>query len=285
MLKTYKKYKKLKKYKPVTTQKWFIVCIVCIVAGILGFYLFFVNNYFNIKNIKVSGVSTIDPQNIKDIAQQILNSKQLLASASNIFTLPKNQIKKEVLGKFLNVKDVIINKQLPDQIEIIIKERDEMALWCNQKPDENAYKGQGTSSPNNSNCFAIDENGIIFENKSATAPDFIINSQKDNTKPGDKVLGQEELAVIKNIKEKTQSQAGIKIVVCDMLSPTQYNFKTENGWYLFFNPKKDIELQTVSLNLVLKTKLPESKRGGLKYIDLRFETIATYPEIPKESAK
>ncbi len=284
MLKTYKKYKKLKKYKPVAKQKWFAISISVFVLCILGFYTFFVNSYFNIKEIKITGAANIDPGAIKDATWQVLNGKQVMASASNIFALPKNQIKKEILGKFLNVKDVAINKQLPNQIEIVIKERDEMALWCNQKPDENAYKGT-TSSPDTSNCFAIDDNGIIFENKSAIAPDFVINSQKEGAKSGDKVLEKEDLSVIKEIKEKTQSQAGIKIVACDMISKTQYNFKTEPGWYLFFNPKKDIELQTVSLNLVLKTKLPESKRGSLKYIDLRFETIATYPEIPKDQEK
>ena len=76
--------------------------------------------------------------------------------------------------------------------------------------------------------------------------------------------------------------AKIKLVSADIISENQINFSNYQGWEIYINPKKTIDIQLMALKSVLDLKIPPEKRNKLEYIDLRFETFSIYPNLLKE---
>ncbi len=282
---------KYKKSKKVYKRKgfWYFFLILAFLA--LFFYIFFYISFFQIKNIEISGNSRVLTADIRAAAEGKLNGKMMFLPQSNILSFPQNALQNELQKKFSALKSVNIERKFPNRIIIRALERDPVGLWCqsreipeNASPetikDFSSFLHQLDFSEPNFNCFYLDQDGIIFE--SATSSDFIIRSPQKEIKVGSRVLASLLVAKIGEMRSKLLSKTNISAVQAFVFSETQVNFQTNEGWWIYFNPKKDIDWQITSLDLVLANKVPATHRPNLKYIDLRFEGISIYPSVPKK---
>jgi cell division septal protein FtsQ len=111
----------------------------------------------NVKNIKVSGNSAVPTSEVLSVAQNILRGRNfLIFSSANIFWYPKKEIIDTLQYSYAWIDYVSINRVGFDTIEIKIKERVPVAVWC------------GVSVAKKIPCRLVDWEGYIF----AKAPEF-----------------------------------------------------------------------------------------------------------------
>ncbi len=291
----YNKIHRMKKSKKLYKSAWFWYSLLfLIILGALAYFLYYFPA-FKIKEINPEGNIRAQSQEIIQIAASILDGKKMFLPQSNILSFPEKDIQQAIASRFAAVKDVRIKRRLPDKIFITISEREEAALWCKSGELESEHQAATTTDAirdfnlfiqkidnfePNFNCFHIDKEGVIFE--SATSSDFIIRSAPKEIKVGGRILDQFLIEKILEIKNKLVQKLNIGVKEAYVFNQNQINFRTSEGWWAYFNPKKDIDWQITSLGLVLENKVPQSFRKNLVYIDLRFEGISIYPSAPKK---
>lgn len=286
--------KPAKKHKPIYYVAIFgIFLFLC-----LAIYGLFFSSALEIKNIEVLGAQKTDPNAIRDLAFSKMQ-RVAFVSGKNIFFVPSKNIETEIFSQFPYLKNVQIQKNFPNVLKIVLQERQPIALWCPcQLPEKEIVAKYASTSKEvvpilgdfqqflsthksaenqNINCFLLDEDGVIFE--SASNFDFKIISQQKDLKIGSQVIDREVIKSIVDLRDKISQKTGLGCSEAFVFNPNQINIKTNESWWAYFNPKKDLDWQVNAMKTVIDNKVSEDKRSRLKYIDLRFENISFYPNF------
>lgn len=273
-MRKYKKPYRIRKQKSIFQNRFFWLSIsgLIIVAGI--FYLICFSPFFQIKEIKVAGSSQMEikdfqrdkqkipTEDIQSFVKQQLEKKMLFFKTKSIFLVNLSAMQKTLLENFPQIMEANLKRNFPDTLRITIEERVPLGVWCE-----------------NNNCFFIDEEGIIFEKTQLTSGLIIKTAESKQELPlGSRVLEKENLKLVLEIQKKLREELKIKIEEFLIVSSARLEAKTSEGWWIYFNPEKDINWQIVELSLILEKQIPQEKRGELQYIDLRFDKIFVFPE-------
>ena len=145
--------------------------------------LFWVATYSKYFQISISGNKKISSQEIENLTKNYLAQKAFIPK-KNIIFLKKANLSQDLEKNFLIIKNTIIKKKLPNELQIKIEERPEYAVWCQniQIAYQDSKSQQGEQSYSTSSnalivsdqCFFSDEFGMIFQETSKR--DFIIRS-------------------------------------------------------------------------------------------------------------
>ena len=135
-----------------------IILVFVLFVGLLwGLSALSYSSKLNVQTILVSGNSAVPTDGVLAIAQDALRGREaLIFSRSNIFWYPKQEIVDTLQYSYSWIDSVTINRVNTTTIEIKIKERVPVAVWC------------GVSQDKPSPCQLIDVQGYLF----AKAPDF-----------------------------------------------------------------------------------------------------------------
>jgi cell division septal protein FtsQ len=270
----HKHIKKHLKNKPKTPLYkrgifWWSLLIVVIMCG--GIYLFLFLPNFQINQIFVSGASKIEENIIEDMGWQCVTKNFIKmgdwsVSSKSIFLVNAEEIKNKILNSDAVIENVIVEKKWPDKIDIKIKERDRVAVFCQDE-----------------RCFYIDANGIIFDELPGKPEDSFIVRQKQNGETSSLSLGSSVIrggliTSIYQIEKKLKNNFQINLKEALISTPTRLDVTTGEGWQIFFdiNQDADISNQLTKLDLLLKQEINSERRQTLEYIDLRFEARAYY---------
>lgn len=255
----YYRYQRLTKRKrSVLKNRFFWLSLFILILAGLFFYFLFFSSIFQVNKIIITGEKKISEENLKLLVKSKLENKICFFPGKNIFLINLEEIKKEILNKFPPIGEVEIGRKFPQTINILIKERKEIGIWCQEE-----------------NCFLIDNQGIIFE-QSAKEGGLIKIRKKEKNEPlilGRKVVEKERLSKI--LKIKTQLEENLKISSLEALivSEERLNIKTSEGWEAYFSLTGDLDWQIKALGLILTKQIPPEKRKKLEYIDLRFSRV------------
>lgn len=239
---------------------------VIILGGL--FYFLFLSPYFGIKNINISGNETVSVDNLKAKIESAISKKTLfLAMANNIFLFPQGRVEKEILADFPKIEDVTINKQVPKNLEVILKERKTVAVWCNAIEDQ-------------SNCFFMDANGIIFEKASVNEDSLIIFKIKErlprtNMSVGGEVFNGEFANKLFDGKNKMEEGLNVSFVEGTVLDGTLTEMKSSEGWKIVFDLNSGVESQIQAVKKIM-SEMSQEEKLKLEYFDLRVEGRVYY---------
>lgn len=244
---------------------WLGTLILSVLGGLT--YLFFFSAVFQIKKVEVLGAGKTPQAEINRIVSE---------KTRNIFLADLSGISQSLKKSYPQIDQIKIKREFPDKITVNIEERNPAAVFC-QPSLSSGFKIFGQKEEKI--CYYIDKSGMAFEKISENLSEK--NSpviQVKNTlyiELGQKVIAEDYLSSILDIKSK------LKIAVSEIypISPLRINIKTIDGWYIYFNPREDIQWQIEEADIVLKEKIPPEERKNLEYIDLRFEKVYIYPEI------
>lgn len=239
---------------------WLGILILAIIGGI--FYLIYFYSFFQVKEIKVAGNQKVTSKDIDDVAQNQIWGKIIFTQSKSIFLVDFNRTKKSLLERFPQLNTVNLKRDFPDKIQIVVEERKPAAIFVNNEED-----------------FLIDKEGIIFEKTSNDMPEFlkIKNSTlQNNLILGEKAIEGNTLLKILDIKSKLKEKLKISLGEVSLAAEDRLNFKTDEGWEIYFGLKEDTDWQLTKLETVLDKEIPQEKRGNLEYIDLRFGNFANY---------
>ncbi len=256
-MRRYRRPRRIKRKIPFFKRKifWFFLFFFLFFAG--NFYLATFSSFFQIKEVKVSGSDKLK-ENVKSLVESQLSKNFLSLSTKSIFLFNPRDVVNFVLENFPQIESIEFLKKFPDKLEINIKERKAVALFCSQ------------------NCYLIDSGGVAFEEFFAKDIFEIEEKDKREINLGQIVIEKDILNEILKIKKVLEEEFQIPLEKIFLVSPERVNVKTSEGFEIYFNPKRDIDWQLTKLKVLFEKEIPLDKRKNLEYIELRFGNFAPY---------
>lgn len=248
----------------------FYKILICIFIIFLLLALVFKSGFFNISQVELqkNNAECINDQNfLADIKLK----------GENIFLLKEQKINTTILFKFICVKNVIIEKQFPNKVKIIVNERIGIARVYNFKQesliDLKSFEASSASSAalidwsvpskQKGEDFILDEEGIIFtQNNGNYLPNLYISDQILQIGTKIKNIDFDKVSLLFN----KLPQMNINIT---QVKTNEHNFQILNEPKIVFSLKKDVLLQLASLQLILDKAKIDNR--NMEIVDLRFD--------------
>jgi len=275
----YRKPYRVKRKKSIFKNRflWLTLLLLILIVSIPYFLIF--SSFFQIEKIIVSGNEKILKENIQDLVKGKLEKKLPFSFSKSIFLVNLNEIKVIISDYSPQVAEVEISRDFPDALNITLKERVDLAVFCQDYNFTTITNNNTTTSEMISEkCFLLDKEGIVFEE---TSKDYLIllkiknPNLKDELKLGERVVEKELFSKILDLFSELEN---LKIPIKEILivGEDRVNVKTLEGWEIYFNPQKDSNWQLTKLKSVLKEEIPIERRKDLEYIELRFGNFAPF---------
>lgn len=227
-------------------------------------YLLFFSKFLDVKDISVTGIESLDKNKFDEKLNDRLNSRWLyyIESQKNVLFFDVDNFKAEILDLFPEVKDVFVDKKLPHNINISVKERKVAGVWC------------FIDNADIENCKYFDEEKKVWGNASRSSGFLILNIE-DFRKSGKQEIDGEFLDDMNFVYKKL---AEMDILINKFVIPEDFfgDFQahTSRGYRLLLNTDSNLAEQLDVLKIFLTEKQKEySISGGFKpqYIDLRID--------------
>lgn len=268
----------------------FLILTLFLIGGI--FYFLFFSEVFKFKNFAISGVRSLDSEEIKETIEFLLEGRWLLIPANNFFIVKEQALEAAILSKFKRIEEIKIKKKLPNifalhrasaGLKIEIGEKNLNLIWCERKI-EVSESTPGEEGEEEKRCFYLDKDGMIFgktfdidlenldEEKLVNTPFILVEEEKDDfSNLEERVATPEIVDFVLQIKLILPKITGLKMVKGSILlaSAGQINIETEEGWEVYFDTTRGLTSQVKILDLVLTEKITKEEREVLEYIDLR----------------
>lgn len=262
----------------------------CLLGGVIYFAVW--HDFFWIEEVKfrdspseTEGLSLIVQENLEKKLWRIIPQKSIILA-------PVNKIKNNILDAFPEIKEVVIYKKLPNILEITIKERKMIGVWCQIKESEQKEEEITTSTEDViikdkerkiDKCFHIDKEGVIFKESPLIKGSLILNIYGFKNSPAelkDNVASLEVMDFIMKINDglpkiKTAGELFLKVNDFEIISIEDLRVTSSNDWQIYFNPSYSADSQLETLKTVLEEEIKEDY-VSLEYIDLRIERRAYY---------
>ena len=253
----YKKPHRARRKKPLWIKPVFWRSLFLAVSGAATVWLVCFSPVFEVKEIKIAGAEKIEEKEFVGIIEKELNKKIGLFDSKSILLFNLDQTKKELLARMPQAQDIKIEREFPSRIIASVQERRAAAAF---------FSG--------GKFYSLDETGNAFEERSGT--DDLLKIAAINGAPvsiGESALEKEILIGI--LRAASEMRAGTDILIAEAIvaSPERVNLLAKEGWYIYFNPRKDIETQITKLLAVLADASFKEKRPNLEYVDVRFTRV------------
>ncbi|MGB3988153.1 MAG: FtsQ-type POTRA domain-containing protein [Minisyncoccales bacterium] len=247
--KSYRKSYKKKVVKPVYKKRWFWFLILIIIFILSLLYLIIFSPLFEVKEILILGNEKISSEEILEVATKEINSTIFSFDSKSIFFISSKRLSDSLTKEFPKIGNLEIKRLIPNSIEIEVKERKPIAVWCNKE------------------CFFLDKEGVIFE--TAERPfGFVVIQEEKEALISDNVLSEKYLSFVlefwKDVKDLVEI-IGFRIVKLNI------EVITKDNYFIKTITEESASLQAQKLRLAFQEKIPAEKRALLDYIDLRFE--------------
>ena len=279
--KRYKKLRRIKQKKSILKSVlrnrffWIGNLSVLAIAGLL--YAIFFSSFFSIENIEIQGNQKVALQNLDKFIEERIPRKIIFFELNHLLLADAGLIAQEVYDAFPEVDSVLVRKKFPDALVVTIIERKDVAIWCHEKKYNVKILDSDTNKMKSfQQCFALDENGIIFEEKEALGQVIVSTPQRSKDAAlGAEVIEKDILKTILGFQRELDAfdlfqKVGLRVASLTVLSENQVRAKISEGWEFYLNPSENIDWQITKAKLVLQEEVPFEKRALLEYIDLRF---------------
>jgi cell division septal protein FtsQ len=253
----YKKPHRAKRKKPFWTKPVFWRSLFLSVSGAATVWLVCFSPVFEVKEIEIAGAEKIEEKEFVGIIEKELNKKIGLFDSKSILLFNLDQVKKELLARLPQAQDIKIEREFPSKIIASVRERRAAAAF---------FSGD--------KFYSLDEAGIAFEERAAD--DDLIKITAVNAVPvliGESAIEKEILIGILRAASEMRAGSDIGLAEAIVASPERVNLRTKEGWYIYFNPRKDVENQMTKLFAVLSEGSFKEKRPNLEYVDVRFTRV------------
>lgn len=232
-------------------------------------YLLFFNPYLVVDSYQLSGVKTLNAEQLKGTVDHIINQKWLGVSQRNIVLLflRKNTFVRQLKLNFPEIKtaslEPVWHPSPLRSFRLLIQERKRAGIWC--------------SSAEKGSCFFFDDEGYLFQKSPYSKGPFILNVQDDtgmNLRLGDKIRDTRLIKALITIQKKFFQLPDISLNKVEIINLNHdLAAITNQGWKIYFDPQSDISSQFLVLEtLIQKGVITSSKK--IHYIDLRVSNRA-----------
>jgi cell division septal protein FtsQ len=230
--------------------RWGVLIFWLILIG-GAVYFFAYSSFFNISDIIVEGTKSVNPDEVKAIAENYQSQED------NLFKYPVEKVEQDIAQKFLLVDKVNVTRGVPKTIKIEVVEREGFLIW-----------------QTNGKNYLVDKKGIVFkETEDTFSLPQVVDEQNRPITLGEKILTQNFIKFINsinvNLSKKTKTKIK-KIIVRE--STFELDVLTDKGWKIIFDTTRSANDQIAALKKIL----PYAKNKIKDYLDLRVPNWAYY---------
>lgn len=213
----------------------------------------------NIKNIEISGGETINHEEVKKKAEQVLEGQYLgLVPRRFAWWFPSEEMAAKV-SEFERVYNVVINRTSGTDLRITFDEYTPQALWC--------------KSLEQSDCVFLDKNGYAFGHSPSLTGGTFLRFIKTGSEPtlGTAITNAEALANVKVLVDKLEEH-GWYISHVEIDQVNDVFLKVVGGGELKIKVSDNPEHTIDNLLVILASEeFSHLRPGNFQYVDLRFE--------------
>ncbi|MEK9208633.1 MAG: FtsQ-type POTRA domain-containing protein [Patescibacteria group bacterium] len=239
-----------------------VAVIALVVLGALG-WVFFFSSVFAVTDIRVSGAQSIGDERVHTVVRELLDRRTLLMfqPARNIILLDTEAVSASVKSNYDTMRSVVVRKQYPHTLEVIVTERVAFGLWC--RDDE---------------CKYFDRDGARWGSAVPSRGPLLVRVQDgrtDSDVPERLVRGM--LAAIDGLPEL--GLRGLSVTLPDS-APGDMRIAVDKKYDLLLDAYGDMTDQLATLGVLLSDKANPPAGGPAwapAYIDLRTPGRAYYP--------
>lgn len=261
MKKAFRKLTKIKRKESFLKNRFFLLGVGLVAFADLLLYVVVLAPFFQVQEVWVQGNAAVSEYAVKSVVLDRLWKQVLFLPTSSIFLIDANSMEHDLLEVIPELEGVQIQRNFPSALTVAVRERNRVAVWCLP-----AQAGQ------ESGCVALDRKGIAFQKAEPLAEDIVITGAERLLDLKTEIIAQDVLdAVLYFTKEvKRRSLAPEAELSFEIISDSQINAHTSQGWDVIFTNTQDLPWQAAKLQAVLENKIPLEKRKRLEYIDVRF---------------
>jgi len=255
---SYKKPYRAKRKKPLLAKASFWRTLGATAAAGGAVWVVCFCPALEVKEVNVEGAQKINRQDCAQLIQDEINKKIAFFDSKSILLFNLDQAKKEILAKFPQVQDIKIVRQFPSKIYASVEERRGVAVYVDARGKR----------------YSVDIQGIAFEE--AADPVEVIqiaDSRASEILVGGPAISKELLDGILRMKGAIDGEGKVTVADARIETLERINLQTSEGWYIYFNPLRDINEQLVKLDAVLADGSFVAKRANLEYVDIRFTRV------------
>jgi len=254
---TYKKPHRAKKKKPLVAKAsfWRAVFGISAAGGLVWLVCF--SPALEVKEIKITGNEKVNGQDCVKVIEEEISKKIAMFDSKSILLFNLDQAKKDILARYPQIQDIKIERQFPSKIYASVEERRGIAV----------FSAGGKN-------YLIDDSGIGFQEVDAVSDLLLISDSRDaQTELGGSMISKEVLSGILRMRGGIIDPGGLTAAAAVIATSERVNLQTNEGWFVYFNPLKDIDSQLTKLIAVLKDDSFKAKRANLEYVDVRFTRV------------
>ncbi|TSC52354.1 MAG: hypothetical protein LiPW39_597 [Parcubacteria group bacterium LiPW_39] len=276
--------------RKISWKIWLWGGIFILVLGGLV-YLTAISPVFKIKEIAVSGNNFVSAAEIEEAVRALGRQKFLkIITQDTIFALSGKKIENKILTEFPALREIKVKKIPFDKIEILVKEREPAAVWCQTKPESvlaptpvvsatSSAATQKKQLPQSEQCYFVDKEGILFRQApeiSGTLAATFYDSSGQAPVLGNQVVASSTIAFAQQLK-KAAREIGLDITafLCEEQISQDLSVLTSEGWWIYFDVSRPALTQMKIVESLLGEEIKE-KRVNLQYVDLRITNRVYY---------
>lgn len=226
-------------------------------SGAFAFWLVCFSPVFEVQTIKIDGAEKIEEGEMIEIIEKELNKKIGLLDSRSILLFNIDQTKNDLMARLPQAQDIVISREFPSKIIASVQERRAAAVLIA-----------------GGNRYSLDESGLVFE-ESQNGENLPVISMPLTDTPEIGVAGveKETMRGILRIIAEIRASTNINLAEAIIATPERVNLLTEEGWYVYFHPRKDVSDQIAKLLAVVGDETFAQKRKNLEYLDIRFTRV------------
>lgn len=248
--------------------------------GALSYFSF--NQKVTLSNIEINGTHIIDVDDIEKVVRENLAGRYFyIFSKSNFLIYPKNKIYNNLKKDFPRIEELSVSKKGFRTLEIKIKERTGVYLYCGQDVPL-------VSNNIGDNCYFVNKDGFVFDKAPYFSGNvyfkYYLSLSGEGSPLGKQLFTQEKFSELTTF---------IDSLLTLSFEPT-YMIVDEYGFYTIYLDHKPLstspkillkntnDLKIVFDNISSSMKKKEfsdeinQKYDRLEYIDLRFKNKVLY---------
>lgn len=286
-----------------------ILIVILLVCSVIGFVKIVNLQTFTLKEVKIVGLKKADAIQIEKIARDEIDSEKHffgLISPKSSFVISDKKIEDLLLSNIPRLKSVSVSSHMGGELEIVIEERNPLALWCDASLNtEVAVQSVSTTTRNvlvsstatstvsiststpvttetktKESCFDIDANGLIF-GTSTEQKEYVFKGIVTDGPIGKYYLNQDSLekmvSFLKFLREKKMLVSNINCSTsndCDVI--------LQNNAKILLHVSDDLELAMDRFEVALE--MPALQKNQFEYVDLRYGNKIFYKAKGGEGA-
>jgi hypothetical protein len=265
--------KKSQKFNHTTSVSRFIYYFLVVIFFATLVYVLIFSLFLKVERVAIFGAEAIKQDEIEKETESFMDGKYWkFLPRNNLLFVFKNKLEDVLRKKFVKIDSIEIKKVFPNTLDIKIKERKSLIIWC---------QGEVVSEK----CFIVDNKGYAYTQALLESPEvkennlieMVDSSAREITK-GEKILADDYIEFVSNIKDEIYKITGINIIpryTTPSRLSEELSAQTDAGWGIRFSNEIPLDKSVRTLKTFLDKKVI-SDYGQLEYVDLRAENKVFY---------